>query len=109
MLLHLFHLPHGQTRYKHSAVQSGLAPAVPLNHSAVLRSARRSLERSQLLRMRRKLLPQTAAAAVIRQRRATGENLSALNHGDVLNDAFRRGERRVSSCVLITRLLPDAV
>ncbi|KAF3841303.1 hypothetical protein F7725_007165 [Dissostichus mawsoni] len=56
----------------------------------------RSLDCSQSLRMRRKLLPQTAAAAaaVIRQRRATGENLSVLNHGDVLNDAFRRGKRR---------------
>lgn len=29
---------------------------------------------SSPLRVRRKLLPQTAAAAVIRQRRATGEN-----------------------------------
>lgn len=91
---------------KYSAVQSRFKFTVPLNHSGVLRSARRSLERSQLQRMRQKLLPQTAA---IRQHRATGENLSVLNHGDVLNDAFRRGKRRVSSCIFITRLLSDTV
>lgn len=94
---------------KYSAVQSRFKFTVPLNHSGVLRSARRSLERSQLQRMRQKLLPQTAATAVIRQHRATGENLSVLNHGDVLNDAFRRGKRRVSSCIFITRLLSDTV
>lgn len=108
MFFHQFHLPlRKQNEFRD--VQLSFTLTVPLNHSAVLRSARRSLERSRLVRMRRKLLPQTAAAAVIRQRRATGENLSVLNHGDVLNDAFRRGERRVSSCILIRRILSDAV
>lgn len=83
--------------------------ACPFKPLGVLRRDQRSLDCSQPLRMRRKLLPQTAAAAVIRQRRATGENLSVLNHGDVLNDAFRRGKRRVSSCLFIIRLLPDTV
>lgn len=69
-----------------AAIQSRFTPTVPLKHSAVLRSARRSLER--IVRMRRKLLPQTAAAAAIRQRRETGENLSILNHGDVLMMPF---------------------
>jgi len=43
------------------------------------------------------------------QRRATGENLSVINHGDVLNDAFRWGKRRVSSCIFTTWLLPHTV
>lgn len=69
-----------------AAVQSPFTPTVSLKHFAVLRSARRSLER--IVRMRRKLLPQTAAAAAIRQRRETGENLSILNHGDLLMMPF---------------------
>lgn len=88
-------------------VQLSFSLTVPLKHSAALRSAQPSLEPTQLVRMRRKLMPQTAA--VIRLHRTTGENLSVSYHGDRLNDAFRGGKRRVSSCTFITRLPPDTV